>query len=100
MFARLRIKTTGRFKPEMSVAQIHDGSSDNLQVLYQYDTAQNGNAFPASGAIGDKGKIVAKWNGQSSEVDTLDATYVVGDTIEITVTANGAAGTGNMRVDY
>lgn len=100
MFARLRIKTTGRFKPEMSVVQIHDGSSDNLQVLYQYDAAQNANVLPASGAIGDKGKIVVKWNGKSSEVDPLDAAYVVGDTIEITVTANGAAGTGSMRVDY
>ena len=100
MFARIRIKTTGRYKPEMSVAQIHDASSDVLEVLYIYDPAQNGGAVPATGAIGDKGKIIAAWNGTRTGATTLDPAYVVGDTIEVTVTANGAAGTGNMRVDY
>ena len=100
MFARIRIKTTGRYKPEMSVAQIHDGSSDVLEVLYIYEPAQNGGVFPASGQIGDHGKIIAAWNGSRSGAATLDPSYVVGDTIEVTVTANGSAGTGNMRVDY
>ena len=100
MFARVRIKKTGRYKPEMSVAQIHDGHSDNLEILYTYDLTQNGNAFPATGALGDKGKILAVWNGTRTGAAALDATYVVGDTIEVTVTANGAVGAGNMRVDY
>lgn len=100
MFARIRIKATGRYKPEMSVAQIHDASSDVLEILYIYDPAQNAGAFPATGAIGDKGKIIAAWNGTRSGATTLDPAYVVGDTIEVTVTANGIAGTGNMRVDY
>lgn len=100
MFARVRIKTTGRFKPEMSVAQIHDASSDVLEVLYVYDPAQNSGAFPATGQIGDRGKIIAAWNGSRSGATTLDSAYVVGDTIELTITANGTAGTGFMRVAY
>lgn len=100
MFARIRIKATGHYKPEMSVAQIHDASSDVLEVLYIYETSQNAGAFPAAGAIGDKGKIIAAWNGTRTGASTLDAAYVVGDTIEILITANGIAGTGNMRVDY
>lgn len=100
MFARVRIKKTGRYKPEMSVAQIHDGDSDRLEILYTYDRMQNGNAFPATGTLGDKGRILAVWNGVRTGVATLDAAYVVGDIIEVTITANGTAGPGYMHVDY
>lgn len=100
LYGRLRIKKTGRYKPEMSVAQIHDGSSDTLLILYVYEPAQNGGVLPASGGIGDKGKIIAAWNGTRTGAAILDPAYVVGDVIEVTVTANGDAGAGNMKVDY
>jgi hypothetical protein len=100
MYAKLRIKKTGRYKPEMSVAQIHDASSDNLQVLYIYDPAQNNNLFPAVGDLGDKGKIVARWNSTTANDAVLDSSYVVGDVIEVTVTANAPNAAGVVAVAY
>lgn len=104
MVARVRIKSTPKNKPEMSVAQIHDAENDNLIVLYRYDPAQNGGALPAAGTLGDKGKILIKWNDSASQ-SVLDNAYVVGDTIKVVVRANGSTGNGypgagNMRVDY
>lgn len=104
MVARVRIKATPKNKPEMSVAQIHDSANDNLIVLYRYDKAQNGGLLPAAGTLGDKGKILVKWNDSSSE-SVLDSSHVVGDIINLVVRANGSAengypGAGNMSVQY
>ncbi|MEK8032914.1 polysaccharide lyase family 7 protein [Ideonella sp. DXS29W] len=101
MSLQLRIKQTPRYKPEMSVAQIHDADSDNLEVLYVYDKAQNGNAFPAPGTLGDKGKIIVKFNGGRSPDEVLDTAHVVGDKFQLTVHANDTfAGKGKMAVEY
>lgn len=104
MTVRARIKATPRNKPEMSVAQIHDAENDNLIVMYRYDKAQNGGALPAAGTLGDKGRILVKWNDSSSE-SLLDGSYTVGDTIALVVRANGAVadgypGPGRMSVHY
>ena len=104
MVARVRIKSTPRNKPEMSVAQIHDSENDNLIVLYRYDKAQNGGVLPAAGTLGDKGKILIKWNDSTSET-LLDSAYVVGDIIKVVIRANGSTGNGypgagNMQVSY
>jgi Alginate lyase len=100
MYVRLRIKETGRYKPEMSVAQIHDETSDNLQVLYIYEPAQNNNVFPALGGLGDKGKIIARWNSTTANDAVLDSAYVVGDVVELTITANAPGSAGIVAVDY
>jgi hypothetical protein len=100
MRARLRIKSTGRYKPELTVAQIHDKDSDKLMIQYVYDRAQNGGALPATGAIGDRGRIIAAWNGTRAGATVLDPSYTVGDTIDLTITANGVAGAGLVQVEY
>lgn len=104
MATRVRIKSTPRNKPEMSIAQIHDAENDNLIVLYRYDPAQNGGVLPAAGTLGDKGRILIKWNDSTSQT-VLDNAYVVGDVIKVVIRANGSTGNGypgvgKMRVDY
>jgi hypothetical protein len=90
MTIRQRILKTPTHKPEMSVGQIHDAKSDNLEVFYK---------GPVSGAdgVGDQGVMLAKFNGESStKAPVLDDAYRVGDMMQVKVSTKA----GVITVDY
>ncbi len=90
MTLRQRILKTPTHKPEMSVGQIHDANSDNLEVFYQ---------GPHTGANGstDVGRLFAKFNGEVLSVSpVLDEAYRVGDPMWLRVSTRS----GIMTVDY
>lgn len=90
MTIRQRILKSPTHKPEMSVGQIHDAKSDNLEVFYK---------GPKSGANGtsDVGVMLAKFNGESASVaPRLDDDYRIGDMMEVKVSTRD----GVITVDY
>lgn len=90
MTIRQRILKTPTHKAEMSVGQIHDARSDNLEVFYR---------GPSSGAngVGDRGRMFAKFNGEGLGVSpVLDDDYRVGDLMLVKVSTRG----GVITVDY
>lgn len=90
MMIRQRILKTPTHKPEMSVGQIHDAKSDNLEVFYK---------GPKDGAKGveDVGVMLAKFNGESAtKAPVLDDAYRVGDMMQVKVSTKG----GVITVDY
>lgn len=90
MTIRQRILKTPTHKPEMSVGQIHDAKSDNLEVFYK------GPKSNANG-VGDIGMMLAKFNGEvTSKAAVLDDAYQVGDMMQVTVSTQR----GVITVDY
>lgn len=90
MTIRQRILKTPRHKAEMSVGQIHDAKSDNLEILYQ---------GPGTGADGltDTGRVLAKFNGEGrARSPVLDDDYRVGDMMQVRLSTRG----GVMTVEY
>lgn len=90
MSVRQRILQTPTHKAEMSVGQIHDARSDNLEVFYK---------GPLTGANGvsDSGRMLAKFNGEGLAASpVLDDDYRVGDMMKVTVSTRA----GRMTVDY
>ncbi len=90
MTIRQRILKTPTHKPEMSVGQIHDAKSDNLEVFYR------GPKKNVDG-INDVGIMLAKFNGMSaSKAPVLDDEYKIGDMMEVKVSTKA----GVITVDY
>ncbi len=90
MTLRQRIVKTPTHKPEMSVGQIHDAKSDNLEVFYQ------GPKKNVNGTT-DVGRMIAKFNGESSsKAPVMDDDYKIGDMMQVKVSTKD----GVMTVDY
>lgn len=72
MTIRQRILKTPTHKAEMSVGQIHDAMSDNLEVFYK---------GPSAGANGvtDTGRMLAKFNGERLAVSRSPCHHGLGD---------------------
>lgn len=75
-------------KPEMSMGQIHDGDSDNLEVQYVGPSSPNGTT--------DTGIIRASFNGGTTKI-TLDSAYTIGQKVTVKIYTKGD---GKMYVDY
>lgn len=89
MTIRERILKTPTHKPEMSIGQIHDAKSDNLELTYHGPHDANGTT--------DTGTILAKFNGEStSKAGILDENYKIGDMIVATISTKD----GVIKVDY
>lgn len=83
-----RVTKSPTAKPEMSMGQIHDGDSDNLEVQYIGPSSANGST--------DTGTIIASFNGGGSKL-TLDSAYTIGQKVTVTIYTKGD---GVMYVDY
>lgn len=90
MTIRQRILKSPRHKAEMSVGQIHDAKSDNLEIFYKGPgTAANG--------LTDTGRMFAKFNGESLAASPLlDDSYRLGDMMQLKVSTRA----GVVTVDY
>ena len=82
------IEKTPLQKPEMSIAQIHDGDSDNLEVQYVGPANANGKT--------DTGIMRAVFNGSRSQL-VLDRSYTIGQKVSVKLYTKGD---GKMYVDY
>lgn len=83
-----RVTKSPTHKPEMSMGQIHDGDSDNLEVQYIGPSSPNGTS--------DTGTIIASFNGGGSKL-TLDSAYTIGQKVTVTIYTKGDS---KMYVDY
>lgn len=82
------IEKSPTHKPEMSMGQIHDSDSDNLEVQYVGPSGANGTT--------DTGIIRASFNGGSTKL-TLDSSYKIGQKAQIKIYTKGDS---KMYVDY